>query len=403
MGGFWLKSLQILTTLKNRSYVGVSKTIIMKNVITFIFFFSFITSVVSQLQPILPYKNEGYTKSEINDFALGGSTKSTLFRKKVVEQVALLMNDSLPINGSNVKWIFRFLYSEEVSLKKGTYQNSGWDEKNQKIEYFPGKDWEGFCWVFRCGTYEKVLLKGNCANVLDVPAVRLTFATPAPKPDTIRIRDTVLVEIPPDWEEYDEVEGVTVFICRGYFYSLQPVSCNIQGSYVTLGAYFTLGAYGGYTCGIEYPRYCPPVIRDCWNERKHPVCDPHSGKWSRHDSNDRYYGSRQTGKSALADNSSARQSQTRPESRTRDLAPRQKNRGTIPKANPAPRQKENTAMFQPNRQRNNGSATSPRIDNNRSNPFAGNRTMSATPSQRQAQARVPQASARPPQNRRGRN
>jgi len=61
------------------------------------------------------------------------------------------------------------LSCEEVTLKAGTYQNSGWDWNKEKIVFFIGdKDLTVFVWVFRMGSHKVILCKSNCLNILNV-------------------------------------------------------------------------------------------------------------------------------------------------------------------------------------------------------------------------------------------
>jgi hypothetical protein len=50
----------------------------------------------------------------------------------------------------------------------------------------PGKghEWTGFGWVFRVGTFSIRLLKGDCANILKTPVIRIT-QTPIAKEEKV--------------------------------------------------------------------------------------------------------------------------------------------------------------------------------------------------------------------------
>lgn len=121
-----------------------------------------------QLSPVLPYNNLGQPLDTIKALALGTSAKSLAFRNCIVENIKDLLKDTLVFSEENLGWAFQYFFSEEVVLKAGEYQNSGWNAKTGKIEFFSGKDFTGFVWIFRIGSYETVICKGNCANPLNV-------------------------------------------------------------------------------------------------------------------------------------------------------------------------------------------------------------------------------------------
>jgi hypothetical protein len=117
---------------------------------------------------VLPYGSYGNTK--ILAFSLGTSAKPVEFRNLIVKKLQKLLKDTLNFSEKNLKWAFdNYIFSEEISLEEGQYQNSGWNPTSQKIEFFPGHKWTGFVAVFRCGSYACVLYKEDCGNILDVP------------------------------------------------------------------------------------------------------------------------------------------------------------------------------------------------------------------------------------------
>jgi len=76
------------------------------------------------------------------------------------------------VSNSNIEWIFNHLYLEEVYLKEGD-KNSGYNPALQKMVPSLVNKWTGFAWVFRFGTFVIPLIKGDCANILTVPATRV--------------------------------------------------------------------------------------------------------------------------------------------------------------------------------------------------------------------------------------
>jgi hypothetical protein len=55
---------------------------------------------------------------------------------------------------------------EEIPLKDGTWLNSGYNLSEKKMKPSIGKDWTGFCWMFKIGNYSFPIMKEDCANII---------------------------------------------------------------------------------------------------------------------------------------------------------------------------------------------------------------------------------------------
>lgn len=160
----------------------------MKKIVIMLVMLITVSKLSAQLTPILPYNNNsGHSLVEIRALAFGTSAKSIAFKDTLVGELKSLLKDTLEFSEENLPWALQdsLMFCEERVLKAGTYKNSGWNSKTGKIEFFSGQDFEGFVWVFRIGSYEKIICKCNCANLLIVKEQpKVVFVTP--KVDTVK-------------------------------------------------------------------------------------------------------------------------------------------------------------------------------------------------------------------------
>lgn len=150
----------------------------MKRLVVLFLFLAFVLEVKGQTGPVFPYNNP--SKETIKALAKENSVKGSVFRTYLVQTINLGLTDTtLRLSDAHIDWIFEHLYYEEIYLQEGGYKNSGYNPTLKKMVSSTGHKWSGFGWVFRVGTFKITLLKGDCANILTVPVVRLYTKPPA--------------------------------------------------------------------------------------------------------------------------------------------------------------------------------------------------------------------------------
>jgi hypothetical protein len=55
---------------------------------------------------------------------------------------------------------------EEIPFKDGAWLNSGYNISEKKMKPGIGKEWTGFCWMFKIGGYSFPVMKEDCANII---------------------------------------------------------------------------------------------------------------------------------------------------------------------------------------------------------------------------------------------
>ena len=147
--------------------------------------------------PVRPYNNSIYSVTEMKNFALGKSDTAKAFARFILNKC----QRSLDLNGyktklelENLPWLFDSCISiEEVSLKKGTFENSLWDRSKKDLKFFTSNaDYEGPAGVFKYGRCYDELWKGNCANGLNVPKTKSTPPVIVEKPTAPKVEPPVI-------------------------------------------------------------------------------------------------------------------------------------------------------------------------------------------------------------------
>jgi hypothetical protein len=63
--------------------------------------------------------------------------------------------------------IFKYISQpEEIPFKDGSWLNSGYNIYEKKMDPSIGKNWIGFCWMFKIGSYSFPIMKEDCANII---------------------------------------------------------------------------------------------------------------------------------------------------------------------------------------------------------------------------------------------
>lgn len=136
-----------------------------------------------QTGPVFQYTNPD--KETIHSLAVSETPKGYAFRTYLIDVINVELKDTtFKVSLANIDYIFNNLYFEEFYLKEGEYSNSGYNPSLQKMVSGKGHEWTGFGWVFRVGTFSIRLLKGDCANILKTPVIRIT-QTPIAKEEKV--------------------------------------------------------------------------------------------------------------------------------------------------------------------------------------------------------------------------
>ncbi|MCE9517653.1 hypothetical protein K8Q96_01470 [Candidatus Nomurabacteria bacterium] len=152
----------------------------MKRLVFMFLFLAFVLEIKGQTGPVFPYNNP--SKETIKALAKENSVKGSVFRTYLVQTINLgLVDTTLKVSTANIDYTFDRLFYEEIYLEEGGYKNSGYNPTLKKMVSSTGHKWSGFGWVFRVGTFKITLLKGDCANILTVPVVRLEVKKVPPK------------------------------------------------------------------------------------------------------------------------------------------------------------------------------------------------------------------------------
>jgi len=117
--------------------------------------FSFAFECFGQRQPILPYGN--YCPKEVEKFAKGNSSKAKQYTTLLLQKTG----------ESSIESLFQKVVVKDTTLEAGTYENSYWDVKTQKIKFFPGKKFTGEVTLYNNKIYEDILYKDTCINLLN--------------------------------------------------------------------------------------------------------------------------------------------------------------------------------------------------------------------------------------------
>ena len=106
---------------------------------------------LGQRSPFLTKNDLGHSKEELIKLTFGTSSKSLAIKSYLVEKLDSLLKDTLEFSEQNLKWAFNYFYEKEMFLAADQYQNSGWNQKTEKIEYIPGVDYKGLIWFVKIG------------------------------------------------------------------------------------------------------------------------------------------------------------------------------------------------------------------------------------------------------------
>ncbi len=119
--------------------------------------------------PIKPYRESGYTPSEVKAFALGSSQVSVDYRNemlRIVNNALAASGESMVVDETNISWILDNVHSEHVDLG-GSYKNSR--ILNGSFNIYNDRDnFSGSVAEFRYGKCKVILYKLICMNLLDV-------------------------------------------------------------------------------------------------------------------------------------------------------------------------------------------------------------------------------------------
>lgn len=127
--------------------------------------------VAQQLgSPIRPYRESGYTPSEVKTFALGSSQVSVDYRNELIRLVNKGLRDAgetMLVDETNISWILENVHPIHVDLDGGTYRNSRIFNGSFNI-YNDRDNFSGSVAEFRYGKCSVILYKLICMNLLDV-------------------------------------------------------------------------------------------------------------------------------------------------------------------------------------------------------------------------------------------
>ncbi|HPS21465.1 MAG TPA: hypothetical protein PLO44_01510 [Candidatus Paceibacterota bacterium] len=231
-----------------------------KIVVLFVFVlaFAFGFECFAQTGPVFNYTSP--SKSELENFSLASTKKSSEYRNLLVSAVQGKL--SFAVTTANVSWIFSKLFLEEVTLQEGAYQNSGWNASTQKMETSTGHAYHGFVWVFRFNGVSFPLIKGNCGNILLCAAFEAVAQTAPIQPVVVRdtVYTTVVIEqqiISSNPNEKIRTAGKTVTVGYGAtnypdnnYYQPQQQCCGGINFFYSGGGY--PGGNGGYVNNHRY-------------------------------------------------------------------------------------------------------------------------------------------------------
>ena len=135
----------------------------------------------TKASPIMPYNENGYTVSDVKNFAFGNSNVATWWRSNAVRLINNGLSSSgetVVINESNLGWALDNVTTERISLPIGFTNSRRFGDKG---EFYNDKNsFDGMVGVFKYGKCSLVLYKTICMNLLEVP-VRIIQTLQSPQ------------------------------------------------------------------------------------------------------------------------------------------------------------------------------------------------------------------------------
>jgi hypothetical protein len=139
--------------------------------VTLVFVFvSSLMVIKAQTEPVFPYTHPSL--STIKKLAGSSSEKGYAFYIYLQETINMKLaattwriSDSQQL-GIDSMFKYISLEPEEMPFKDGAWLNSGYNVSEKKMNPSIGKEWTGFCWMFKRDDYSFPIIKEDCANII---------------------------------------------------------------------------------------------------------------------------------------------------------------------------------------------------------------------------------------------
>jgi len=121
-----------------------------------------------QGQPIMPYKETGYTIEEVQNFALSRTELSCNWRReflKIINEGLRVSGESMILTEDNISWIMEHMVYERRTLDN--FMNSRRTSSGE-IKFFFDRSFDGMVGIFSFNRCLLVSYKTRCMNLLKV-------------------------------------------------------------------------------------------------------------------------------------------------------------------------------------------------------------------------------------------
>ncbi|MEK7572675.1 MAG: hypothetical protein AAB493_02380, partial [Patescibacteria group bacterium] len=215
----------------------------MKSIMVIVLAFALGLECFSQQKglPIASYNENGYTISEVKQFALLNTELSHNWRNElllIVNAGLLDAGENLILNETSINWILNQISYEEVKLE--SFINSR--KFGNKIIFFQDVNFRGTVGIFKYGKCKLILFKTICLNLLKVPI-------------QVVEQFTVVQQEDPLYISTNDNKGVMINVncnCPSREQYQQSGAIRTGMTFIPYEPYYQPQYYGGYYGGVNY-------------------------------------------------------------------------------------------------------------------------------------------------------